>query len=356
MAPLSFAAPHNEPPLPPSEETGMNPLLPSALAALALFLAGTAPARADETAPRAPLRTMVLNDHLVAFYQGRPAESAVGPGPRQWPDLGAIFVGVATYAIHDGDTALVYDSFTDTASARWARDWLVKAGVRRFVLVNSHWHLDHIGGNAVYADSLRLASEGTRAKLALKRAGIEAGTEEGPPAINPLALPDLGIAGNTTIMVGKVRVLLRPIAIHSADGLVIELPDDKLLLAGDTLEDTATFVAEPQSIPQQYKALGEMRGWGFTKILPNHGNPAVIAAGGYGLGLIDTTRAYIRRLVEHAKDADFQKQPLENFVGDAIQRGDVSLWWAYRDAHANNLAVVAKAWKDQPAPAFDPLP
>lgn len=324
-------------------------------ATLALSIA--APARAaDDPAPPMPVRVMPINDHLTAFYQGRPDEASVKPGPKHWPDLGAIFVGVATYAVHDGDTALVYDSFTDTASAQWVRNWLAKAGVRHFMLVNSHWHLDHIGGNAVYADSPRLATEATRAKLVAKRAAIEDGTEEGPPAIKPLAVPDIGLTGDTTVMVGTVRVVLRPEAIHSADGLVIELPDDKILLAGDTLEDTATFVAEPQSIPQQYGNLGAMRQWGFTRILPNHGNPEIIAKGGYGLGLLDMTRAYIRRLVEHAHDADFQKQPLESFVDDAVKRGDVSVWWAYHEAHANNLAVVAKAWKDQPIPAFDTVP
>jgi hypothetical protein len=53
------------------------------------------------------------------------------------------------------------------------------------------------------------------------------------------------------------------------------------------------------------------------------------------------TRAYIRRLVEHAHDADFQKQPLASFVGEAVKAGDVSLWWAYNEAHANNLAALA---------------
>ncbi len=330
----------------------MKPLL-----APVLVLAALASPAAAQSPDRA-VRAMPINDHLTAFYQGRPDEASVPPGPRHWPDLGAIFVGVATYAIHDGDTALVYDTFTDTASAQWVRDWLAKAGVRRFILVTSHWHLDHIGGNAVYADSMRFATEATRQKLEGKRAAIESGTEEGPPEIRPLVTPNIGLAPGSpvTLMIGKVRAVLHPVAIHSADGLVIDLPDDKLLLAGDTLEDTATFVAEPDSIPHQYKALGDMRGWGFTKILPNHGNPAVIAAGGYGLGLIDATRAYVRALVEHSHDADFQKQPLASFVGDAVKRGDVSLWWPYRDAHANNLAVVAKAWKDQPIPAFDPAP
>lgn len=332
----------------------MKSLVSFALAASSLAL--TVPAAAQDAAHA--VRVLPINDHLTAFYQGRPDEASIKPGPRQWPDLGAIFVGVATYAIHDGDTALVYDTFTDPASAQWVRDWLTKAGVRRFILATSHWHLDHIGGNSVYADSMRFATEATRLKLTEKRTAIEAGTEEGPPAIRPLVLPTIGIAPDSvvTLMIGSVRAELHPIAIHSADGLVIELPDDKLLLAGDTLEDTATFVAEPESIPQQYRNLGVMRGWGFTKIPPNHGNPAVIAAGGYGLGLIDATRAYIRALVEHSHDADFQKQPLDGFVADAVKRGDVSLWWPYRDAHANNLSVVAKTWKDKPVPAFDPLP
>lgn len=332
----------------------MKTTLPTGLTAIGLLLA--APAAAQDAAHA--VRAIPINDHLTAFYQGRPDEASVKPGPRQWPDLGAIFVGVATYAIHDGDTALVYDTFTDTASAQWVRDWLTKAGVRRFILATSHWHLDHIGGNPVYADSMRFATEATRAKLAGKRGAIEAGTEEGPPAIRPLILPNVGIAKDSvvTLMIGTVRAELHPVAIHSADGLVIELPEDKLLLAGDTLEDTATFVAEPDSIPQQYAALGAMHGWGFTQILPNHGNPAVIAAGGYGLGLIDATRAYIRALVEHSHDADFQKQPLEDFVSTAVKRGDVSLWWPYRDAHANNLASVARAWKDKPIPKFDDAP
>jgi len=311
---------------------------------------------ADAPVTVMPVRVMPINDHLTAFYQGRPDEASVEPGPKRWPDLGAIFVGVATYAIHEGDTAIVYDTFTDTGSAKWVRDWLAKAGVRRFMLVNSHWHLDHIGGNAVYTDSPRFATEATRTKLLAKRAAIEAGTEEGPPAIIPLAVPDIGLTSETTVMVGTVRVVLRPEAVHSADGLVIELPDDKILLAGDTLEDTATFVAEPQSIPQQYSNLGAMRHWGFTRILPNHGNPDVIAKGGYSLGLLDMTRAYIRRLVEHSHDIDFQKQTLESFVSDAVKRGDVNVWWAYHEAHANNLAVVAKVWKDQAIPAFDALP
>jgi hypothetical protein len=37
---------------------------------------------------------------------------------------------------------------------------------------------------------------------------------------------------------------------------------------------------------------------------------------------------------------------------DGVRDGTVSLWWAYRDAHKENLAKVASVWKDRPLPDF----
>lgn len=300
------------------------------------------------------LRVLRINDHLLGFYDGRPPEPKAPPARRLWPDTGANDVGVATYAIHQGDSALVYDAYPDVRRARQVRRYLEQLGVRRFTLVNSHWHLDHVGGNAVYADSPRIATARTQQILREKRAGIEAGTEWGPPAITPLALPTIGISGETTVMIGTLRAELRPVAIHSADSLVLVLPDDGIMLAGDTLEDTVTFVAEPETLVAQYAALGAMRRWGITHILPNHGDPAVLARGGYPLALIDFTRGYIRHLVEQSHDAGFTSRPLDSFVKDGMAAGTISLWWAYREAHQSNLDKVAAAWRDRPLPAFDP--
>jgi glyoxylase-like metal-dependent hydrolase (beta-lactamase superfamily II) len=323
-------------------------------AALALLLmlltAGTAAA-----APMT-MRVLRINDHLLCFYDGRPAEASVPPGDNNWADFGANNVGVATYVITHGDRALVYDAYPSVRQAQWVRDYLTRMGIRHFVLVNSHWHLDHVGGNAVYADSDAIATARTRDLLIAKKAAIEAGTAWGPPAIAPLVIPDIVITADTTVYLGDIRVELRPVDIHSADGLVIHLPGDHILLAGDTLEDTLTFISEPEAIPEHYRNLAAMRQWGFDRILPNHGNPDVIAKGGYPLALIDVTRTYLRRMVEHSHDRDFLTQPIEAYLGDALRNGTVSLWWAYRDAHQTNLARVAKAWKDRALPDFADRP
>src|SRR5580698_7216219 len=205
------------------------------------------------------MRVFELNDHLLAFYDGRPAETTASQDARDWADFGAMNVGVATYVIHSGDQALVYDTYPSTQQAQWVRDYLARAGIRRFTMVNSHWHLDHVGGNAVYADVNRISTQKTLDRLQAKKAAIEGGTEWGQPAITPLVAPNIAITAVTTFLVGDIPVELRPVNIHSEDGLVLYLPKDRILLAGDTLEDTVTFIVEPEQIATHYKNLQQMK-------------------------------------------------------------------------------------------------
>src|SRR6266700_6980504 len=83
------------------------------------------------------MRVFEVNDHLLSFYDGRPAESATPAGKQNWADFGAMNVGVATYVIHRGDRALVYDTYPSRKQAQWVRDYLVKIGIRHFTVVNS---------------------------------------------------------------------------------------------------------------------------------------------------------------------------------------------------------------------------
>jgi glyoxylase-like metal-dependent hydrolase (beta-lactamase superfamily II) len=302
------------------------------------------------------MRVFEINDHLLCFYDGRPAENSAPAGKPNWADFGAMNVGVATYVIHRGGRALVYDTYPSTQQARWVRDYLVKIGIRQFAIVNSHWHLDHVGGNAIYADVDRISTEKTFERLTARKAAIEAGTEWGPPAINPLVLPNITISADTSYFVEDIKVELRPVNIHSEDGLVAYLPHDRILLAGDTLEDTLTFIAEPGQIPAQIQNLRQLQRWNIDRIFPNHGNPAVIANGGYRTTLIDATVDYLHRMVAHAHDPDYLEGSMEDYVHDSVSKGWVTPWWAYRDAHHKNLAVVDEAYKDRPLPDLPDAP
>jgi cyclase len=296
------------------------------------------------------MRVFQINDHLISFYDGRPAEAPRAPDTHNWADYGALDVGVSTYVIRRGDQALVYDTFPTVAEARWVRDYLTKAGVKHFTLVNSHWHLDHVGGNAVYADVDRIATDKTIQLLSTNKAAIEAGTEWGPPAIKPLVMPNIGIAGDTNYYVGDIKVELRAVNIHSEDGLVIYLPNDRILLAGDTLEDTVTFIAEPENVVAQYKNMQQLKQWDIGRIFPNHGNPDVISHGGYHTTLIDATLEYLRKVIMRSHDPDYLQGSLEEYVGDSVKKGWVSIWWAYHEPHQANLTKVSEAMRNKPLP------
>lgn len=73
------------------------------------------------------MRVFQINDHLLSFYDGRPAETTTAAGDHNWADFGALNVGVATYVVHRGDRALVYDTYPSTQQARWVRDYLVRS-------------------------------------------------------------------------------------------------------------------------------------------------------------------------------------------------------------------------------------
>src|SRR5437867_9519894 len=79
-----------------------------------------------------------LNDHLIAFYDGRNT-LRLSPDPN-WVDDAANKLGVATYAIHQGHDAIVFDTFPTIDQARWQRSTLEAMGITHFMVVTSHWH------------------------------------------------------------------------------------------------------------------------------------------------------------------------------------------------------------------------
>ncbi len=241
------------------------------------------------------LRRVAPAPDLLAWYDGRVPGYRLDPAPN-WVDDGAISLGTASYALVRGNRALVYDAHVTLDHARAVRADLAGLGVTDFTLVLSHRHLDHIAGNAAFADGPVLANTATEAHLIRDRAAIEAGTLNGPPAIAPLILPDRSFADRLDLSFGGLEVQALRFDIHSDDATVLWLPERRLLLAGDTLEDPLTYVTEPARLAAHLADLDRLAALGATRILPNHGDPDIIAAGGYGPGLIDATRTYTRWL------------------------------------------------------------
>ncbi len=313
-------------------------------------VAGCSP-QPEETPPPAEepsIEVTRLNDHLLFFFDGRDSNGPQQPG--DWVADTAMKLGVGTYAIHRGDEALIYDTFTSLEQARWVRRYLEGQGIRRFTVVQSHWHLDHIAGNAVYADSPRISSSLTWVRLLENREAIEAGTLWGPPAIAPLVLPNLTFDGQMTVFVGDLEVRLLQFDIHTQDSTLVYLPQDKVALTGDMLEDPLTYMTEVEGLATHLAELKRLRQMDLVRIFPNHGDPSVITRGGYDKTFIDATTLYVSRMLARAHEADYLSSPVEAFLGDAFAQGWVHPFEPYRDVHQMNLGLVQAYYADKPLP------
>ncbi|KAL5421323.1 hypothetical protein PMIN04_005647 [Paraphaeosphaeria minitans] len=92
-----------------------------------------------------------------------------------------------------------------------------------------------------------------------------------------------------SLQVGNIKVELHNFQIHTADSTLLFLPESGLVLAGDMLEDTVTYISEPQSLRPHLAELERMGQWPIKRILPAHGSPDQIKAGGFDKSLIHAT-------------------------------------------------------------------
>jgi glyoxylase-like metal-dependent hydrolase (beta-lactamase superfamily II) len=288
------------------------------------------------------LRVLRLSNNLIGFYDGRIPGLRYAPGPN-WVDDGALTLGICSYALVDGSDAIVYDTHISVEHAAAIRRALERLGARHIVVVLSHWHLDHVAGNEAFADCEIVASRLTGDVLTRERAAIEAGTSgEGPPAISPLVPPTTVFEGQTSFAAGRLQVTALQFDIHTADGVVLHLPNEGLLLAGDTLEDTVTYVSEPESLDTHLGELERLRRLKAARIYPNHGSPRVLVTSGYSEGLIRATQQYTRDLLRVLRDPNLAALDLRAFVADSLNAGWITYFEPYERVHESNLAEVAR--------------
>jgi glyoxylase-like metal-dependent hydrolase (beta-lactamase superfamily II) len=291
----------------------------------------------------ATMRVLRPHPSVYAFYDGRIEGVRLHSPEPNWVDDGGYLLGVAAFAIVDDGDALIYDTHITIGHARRIRDLVQSLGVRRIRVVLSHCHLDHVAGNAVFDDVEMIANTRTLEHLRSDAAAIEAGTSSGPPAISPLVLPGTTFDGSLRLDVGRLRVDLLHLNIHSDDATVAHLPELGLLLAGDTLEDSVTYVDEPDEFEAHLAGMDVLEALAVERILPNHGDPDVIASGGYGPSLIDATRRYVRDLMRCSGDPALREAGLRQFIAPQLEEGALTYFAPYEDVHRQNVERAVEA-------------
>ena len=283
----------------------------------------------------ATMRVLTPFPHLLAFYDGRIEGMRLHSPARNWLDDGAFSLGVCSYAIVSGAEALVYDTHISLDHARRIRSVLAEHGVRHIRVALSHWHVDHVAGNEIFADCEIIAEARTLHALQANREKLETGT----PPVQPLVLPNRIFQDRLKLRVGEIEVELRHADIHSFDGVVAMLPGG-VMLAGDTLEDSVTYVVEPARLETHLATLREMQGWEIRRLLPNHGAEEIIAAGGYGPKLVEATQLYVEQLLRLRDEPALAEQDFKSFAAAAFATGTVSYFAPYESVHRQNVQAV----------------
>jgi cyclase len=280
---------------------------------------------------------------ILAFYDGRMPGFRFAEGDN-WVDDGALSLGIASYAVISGEEALVYDTHISVPHATAVRAALEARGVRTIRVVLSHWHLDHVAGTVAFRDCEIIATHRCLDHLTQHQAGIEDGSFHGLPAICPLILPDHPFTGEMRLRVGTRHVTLIEANIHSDDAAVLWLPEERIMLAGDTVEDCVTYVGEPQDFAVHLADLDRLAALAPLHVLPNHGAGEVIAGGGYGPELLAATARYIRWLLRLEHAPELAGITMRDVIADDLVAGTLRYFQPYEAVHAQNMARCMALW------------
>jgi glyoxylase-like metal-dependent hydrolase (beta-lactamase superfamily II) len=190
-------------------------------------------------------------------------------------------------------------------------------------VVVTHYHADHVYGLQAFRKAgarivaQRRALEYIHSDTAAQRLKVSR-TELAPwiDAETELVVPDQWIDGPAELVVGGMRILLRPIGpAHTPEDLVVHLPAEQVLFAGDlAFRGRVPFVGQADS-RQWIAALDTLLGLQPKVIVPGHGALSTTAREDLRL-----TRDYLAYLRETMGAAAREMEPFD----DAYARTDWS--------------------------------
>jgi cyclase len=197
------------------------------------------------------------------------------------------------------DTTIVIDTLASEPRNRLLLDQIkaVQHGPVQ-ILVNTHAHPDHVNGNGLLNPPTILGRSGGRKTL----------LNPAPRPTEPLIRfepfghtdprpPNITIEDPATIWAGDRKLRLIPMpAAHTAADLVVWLPDERILFAGDLVMYgwSTPFAAGEGSVQGSLDALEKLRDLDPLVVVPGHGDVGDV-------GLIDGAIRYFEFVLDAAR-------------------------------------------------------
>jgi len=198
--------------------------------------------------------------------------------------------------ITDGREALLVDTLIDIPSAREMLEAMraaTPAAARIGTVVNTHAHPDHTAGNELLPGTDIIASAATLAEMDALEAGanpirqiLENWSEHGEAGAylhevmgrrfevhrGKQVMPNRAFDDELTVPVGAKEVrLVRVGPAHTRGDVVVYVPSDRVLFAGDVLFTRVHPLVAPGTAEAWIEACERLLEWNVDVIVPGHG-------------------------------------------------------------------------------------
>jgi glyoxylase-like metal-dependent hydrolase (beta-lactamase superfamily II) len=216
---------------------------------------------------------------------------------------------------------------------------LRRRGLRARVVVNTHPHVDHVGGNAAFTDARVLSHSVTVDSVRRLAADTSFLAKRFPLLAEEitglrLRVPDPldSDALDSDVCGAGIRILTLGPA-HTPVDLAFWLPERRLLIAGDLCFNQITPIALPghATIRGWIRVLAELIELQPLVVIPGHGPPA-------GPETLTVLKAYFEALLHTVREAVADAVPVHTRQS-RLQPGPVGEW-AEPNRTALNLAVA----------------
>jgi cyclase len=157
---------------------------------------------------------------------------------------------------------LIIDTKMDEAAKKLYEQTKLLAGNTPILVVNTHFHPDHIGGNELYVNSKIIAGGNYSQEIWIKEADKK-------------SLPNTWLKDRLTFKMGDETVTILNFGkdVHTQSDVVVYLHNRKLLFAGDVILNKQAPVLMGKANPEGYLWAFDWlsKNFDIQKVVPGHG-------------------------------------------------------------------------------------
>jgi len=230
-----------------------------------------------------------------------------------------------------GERVFVFDTLHSPQAIMPVREFVDEiAGSRKIVVVNSHFHWDHVYGNAAFAGCDIVAHRSCR-RLILAEAESESENVPLPPP-EGVPLPSIGFGDRIRFNDDSTTVHLIHTPGHTADSIILYYDEQDILFGGDTVEWPFPSLALRDGEETYLKTLRQLNQLPVKQVVPTHG-PVL------GKHVIDANQRYVEELydaVRTAKQSGIQRAALD-LPPEGFLPPDTEVNETYREQHRDNV-------------------